>query len=64
MINTRLELDCDMTNESLGKRKLKVKVVLKTWKGALREESRLPRNWIKTGGVLVGIGPRHHREEG
>ncbi|KAF9494932.1 hypothetical protein BDN71DRAFT_1392542 [Pleurotus eryngii] len=64
VINARLELDCDMTDKSLGKRKLKEKVVLHTWKGALKGESRLPRNWIKTGGVLVGIGPRFHQEEG
>ncbi|KDQ33712.1 hypothetical protein PLEOSDRAFT_1031451 [Pleurotus ostreatus PC15] len=64
MINNRLELDRDMTDENLGKRKVRVKAVLETWKGALREENRLPRNWIKTSGVLVGIGPRSHQEEG
>ncbi|KAL4255512.1 hypothetical protein AB1N83_014246 [Pleurotus pulmonarius] len=63
-INNRLELDCDMTDKSLGKRALKAKVVLQTWKGALKGEGQLPRNWIKTGGVLVGIRPRLHQEEG
>ena len=53
-----------MTDESLGKQALKAKVVLQTWKGALKGEGQLLRNWIKTGGVLVGIGPRPHQEKG
>ncbi|KAF9495500.1 hypothetical protein BDN71DRAFT_1391246, partial [Pleurotus eryngii] len=64
VINSKLELNCDMTDETLEKRKLKEKVVLQTWKGVLKGESRLPRNWIKIGGVLVCIGLRFHQDKG
>ncbi|KAF9487573.1 hypothetical protein BDN71DRAFT_1404525 [Pleurotus eryngii] len=63
-INARLDLDCEMTNENLGKHKLNTKVVLQTWKGALHKEKNLPRNWTKLNGVLVGITPRQSQEEG
>ncbi|KAJ8690307.1 hypothetical protein PTI98_011742 [Pleurotus ostreatus] len=56
-INARLDTDREMTNENLGKHKIKTKVVLQTWKGALEEEKKL-------NGVLVGIKPRPIREEG
>lgn len=63
-INARLDLDREMTNENLGKHKLKTKVVLQTWKGALSEEKPLPRNWTKLNGVLVGIKPRPNQGGG
>ncbi|KDQ31790.1 hypothetical protein PLEOSDRAFT_1034649 [Pleurotus ostreatus PC15] len=63
-INARLDLDREMTNESLGKNKIRTKAVLQTWKGALDGEENLPRNWTKLNGVLVGIKPRRSQGGG
>ncbi|KAF7419654.1 hypothetical protein PC9H_002246 [Pleurotus ostreatus] len=53
-MNARLDLDREMTNECLGKHKIRTKVVLQTWKGALDGEENLPRNWTKLNGVFSG----------
>lgn len=63
-INARLDLDREMTNEGLGKRRLKTKIVLSTWRGTLNDEDKLPKNWTKLSGVLVGIRLRQHQEGG
>jgi ribonuclease HI len=58
-INNRLLIDCAMTNRNkYGKRAIKTAVVKQTWKGVLKDESILPKEWTRTRevGVLVGIG--------
>ena len=35
-------------------------LVLNTWKGTLKDEELLPRNWLYTPEVLVGIEPLNH----
>ncbi|CAK5280006.1 unnamed protein product [Mycena citricolor] len=56
-INTRLLIDCKMTNAArYGKRSLKPSLVKKTWAKTLKNEVNLPDDWTKGGGVLVGIG--------
>ncbi|KAH9476331.1 hypothetical protein JR316_0011906 [Psilocybe cubensis] len=57
-INSRLELDSILTRPKYGKKALKKKVVLNTWRGTLRDEGNLPRDWTGRYGVLVGIEPR------
>ncbi|KAF8918527.1 hypothetical protein CPB85DRAFT_1213633, partial [Mucidula mucida] len=54
MINKRLELDCLMTHRRFGKKALSKKKVLMTWKGSLKDEHNLPKDWTEVGGVLVG----------
>ncbi|KAF8909537.1 hypothetical protein CPB85DRAFT_1221995 [Mucidula mucida] len=54
MINKRLELDCLMTHRRFGKKALSKKKVLMTWKGLLKDEHNLPKDWTEVGGVLVG----------
>jgi len=51
----RLTLDWAITNNKYSKRALKHKVVLNTWKCLLKNEESLPRNWLESTGVLVGI---------
>ncbi|KAK0430261.1 hypothetical protein EV421DRAFT_1936732 [Armillaria borealis] len=55
-INQRLTLDCQIartyTNE---KENLNPKLVLHTWSSCLYEEEKLPDDWIRQPGVLVGI---------
>ncbi|KAG9220267.1 hypothetical protein CCMSSC00406_0006332 [Pleurotus cornucopiae] len=53
-MNERLDLDRKMTHKRYGKRALKASTVLKTWKGVLLDENKLPKNWIDSSGVLVG----------
>ena len=56
-INTRLKLDCLMTNKNrYGKKGLHPNTVLRTWGNTLKNESSLPENWLWKTGVLVGIG--------
>ncbi|KAF8176886.1 hypothetical protein K438DRAFT_1607107 [Mycena galopus ATCC 62051] len=53
----RFMVDCAATNEiKYGKRAIKKKTVLKTWKGVLKNEELLPQDWTRETGVLVGIG--------
>ncbi|KAF8219469.1 hypothetical protein L208DRAFT_1418182, partial [Tricholoma matsutake] len=49
-----LEIDCRMTNLRFGKKSLKIKTVINTWKGTLENEEDLPSNWTEVSGVLVG----------
>ncbi|CAK5263304.1 unnamed protein product [Mycena citricolor] len=56
-INTRLLIDCKMTNEKrYGKKAIKPSLVKKTWAKTLKNEVNLPEDWTKEDGVLVGIG--------
>ena len=59
-INARLTLDRATTNYKYGKKALKQKIVLDTWKNVLKNEKDMPQNWLKTPGVLVGIDPMVH----
>ncbi|KAJ7665100.1 hypothetical protein DFH06DRAFT_1041280 [Mycena polygramma] len=56
-INNRLSLDCMLTNESkYAKKAIKKSLVKKTWCKVLKDEDRLPAEWTRETGVLVGIG--------
>ena len=56
-INNRLSLDCALTDAvKYGKHSLSKSTVRRTWTGVLRNEDRLPRDWFRESGVLVGVG--------
>ena len=55
IINARPTLDRATTSNKYGKKAIKQKVVLDTWKNVLKNEKDLPQNWLKTPGVLVGM---------
>ncbi|KAK7689737.1 hypothetical protein QCA50_006376 [Cerrena zonata] len=56
-IDTCLSMDRAMVNPAkFGKLAIDPNLVLKTWNGVLHNEDRLPDNWIRTPGVLVGRG--------
>ncbi|KAG1759797.1 hypothetical protein EV702DRAFT_985928 [Suillus placidus] len=58
-INMRLKFDRLLTDSMrYGKRAAKIDLVLKTWSGLLKDEDKLPDNWIRQAGVLVGMTPR------
>ncbi|KAJ7728526.1 hypothetical protein B0H16DRAFT_1241223, partial [Mycena metata] len=55
-MNLRLKFDCAMTNaEKYGKRALRKDLVQKTWVRVLKNETTLPRDWMRETEVLVGI---------
>ncbi|KAJ8691276.1 hypothetical protein PTI98_010865 [Pleurotus ostreatus] len=64
MINERLDLDRKMSHKRYKKKALKTKTVLETWRGVLLNEISLPKNWIDSGGVLVGSDLQTHQENG
>lgn len=56
MVNTRLKLDCLMTNKArYGCKALNPVMVKQTWNNVLHDERGLPDNWISESGVLVGM---------
>ncbi|CAK5278421.1 unnamed protein product [Mycena citricolor] len=56
-INTRLLIDCVMTNTArYGPKAIKPSLVRKTWTKTIQNEEHLPDDWTKGGGVLVGVG--------
>jgi hypothetical protein len=55
-MNARLRLDCNMTDRRYERKALPVKTVLRTWKGVLKDEDRLPVDWTRSAEVLVGMG--------
>ncbi|KAI0349351.1 RnaseH-domain-containing protein [Trametes cingulata] len=58
MINKRLQLDQALVSERLGRHKLTKQLVLNTWYGTIEDYQRLPDDWTRLTGVLVGIpGP-------
>lgn len=63
MIDETLEMDKKMTNSKYGKKATPIKLVLQTWKRTLKNEKNLPKDWISTHGVLVGISRGQDREE-
>ena len=60
-MNARLTLDRAITNTKYGKKAIKQKIVLDTWTKLLKNERDLPKNWLKTTGVLVGINQMAHQ---
>ncbi|KAJ7615232.1 hypothetical protein DFH06DRAFT_899681, partial [Mycena polygramma] len=56
-VNERLEIDTNLTNKSkYGKQHaLSPALVLDTWRGTLLDEGKLPVDWLREPGVLVGI---------
>ena len=54
-INSWLLLDRSSTSQHYGKKATKQKTVLETWKNLLKDEDKLPKNWLKSSGVLVGV---------
>ncbi|KAJ7716819.1 hypothetical protein DFH07DRAFT_1013332, partial [Mycena maculata] len=57
IVNNRIALDCALTDSvKYGHRGLKKSVVCKTWSKVLLNEDRLPEDWMRETGVLVGIG--------
>jgi ribonuclease HI len=57
-INTRLAIDCAMTDKfKYEKKALSISFVKRTWKKTLKDEHTLAKDWPRTGiGVLVGVG--------
>ncbi|KAJ7504026.1 hypothetical protein B0H11DRAFT_1905910 [Mycena galericulata] len=56
-INNRLALDCALTDKAkYEKKSINTSVVRKTWSKVLKDEDRLPRDWFREHGVLVGVG--------
>ncbi|KAJ7682991.1 hypothetical protein B0H17DRAFT_942353, partial [Mycena rosella] len=56
-INNQLGLDHAMTEEGkYGKRAIKNALVLKTWRKVLKDDHKLPKDWIWETEVLVGVG--------
>jgi hypothetical protein len=62
IINARLSLDKSSTSQKYGKKATKQQIVLSTWEKLLKDERDLPRNWLKTPGVLVGIDRMEHQD--
>ncbi|KAF8150961.1 hypothetical protein B0H34DRAFT_665545, partial [Crassisporium funariophilum] len=63
IINTRLKLDCLMTNKyQYGAKALKpLKVINTTWWDVLHNKQKLPEHWLHSNnGVLVGRGNLRH----
>jgi hypothetical protein len=61
-INTQLALDRSSTSRKYGKKAVKQEIVLSTWERLLKEEENLPKNWLKSPGVLVGINQMEHQD--
>jgi len=56
ILNTRLKLDCLMTNNvRYGRKALNPEMVERTWNNVLCDERGLPDNWVSGSGVLVGM---------
>ena len=56
-MNNRLALDCMLTDTlKYGKNSIRKAVVCKTWTKVLRDEDRLPGDWFRESGILVGVG--------
>ncbi|KAJ7134135.1 hypothetical protein C8R46DRAFT_833262, partial [Mycena filopes] len=55
-LNVRISFDCLMTNKAKYRSKaIKKSLVLKTWAKVVQDEDRLPADWTREAGVLVGI---------
>ncbi|KAJ3804580.1 hypothetical protein F5876DRAFT_3048, partial [Lentinula aff. lateritia] len=54
-INNQLKMDCQMTHKRYEKKALPRGLVIQTWRRVINDEKNLPKDWIDTDGVLVGI---------
>ncbi|KAJ7125857.1 hypothetical protein C8R46DRAFT_927517 [Mycena filopes] len=56
-MNEHLEIDINLTNEmKFGKQySLPQALVLETWRGTLKDEGKMPKDWLRQPEVLVGI---------
>ncbi|KAJ7458711.1 hypothetical protein B0H11DRAFT_1693074, partial [Mycena galericulata] len=56
-INERIEIDRNLTNHlKFGKQySVAPSLVLETWKGVIKDEDKLPDDWLRGPEVLVGI---------
>ncbi|KAJ7497835.1 hypothetical protein B0H11DRAFT_1696870, partial [Mycena galericulata] len=56
VINERLKIDCALTNERKYGKQASVAptLVLQTWSNTLKDEHKLPENWLREPEVLVG----------
>jgi hypothetical protein len=56
-INERIALDCLLSDKAkYGVKAVNKHLVLKTWQNTLKNEDRLPEDWTREAGVLVGVG--------
>lgn len=60
-INAWLLLDISSTSRRYGKKATKQTLMLDTWDKMLKNEQYLPRNWLKSPGVLVGVDQMEHQ---
>ncbi|KAJ7174703.1 ribonuclease H-like protein, partial [Mycena filopes] len=62
-MNDRLEIDVSLTNDIKFDKQysLKPALVLETWRGTLKNEGSMPRNWLRQPEVLVGIASKGSR---
>ena len=59
-LDNRLTLDRAMANPAkFAKKALDPDLVRRTWRGVLKDEQNLPKDWIREGEVLVGRGHSH-----
>ncbi|KAJ7772612.1 hypothetical protein DFH07DRAFT_733969, partial [Mycena maculata] len=57
IMNNCIALDYVLTDsDKYGHRGLKKTIIWKTWAKVLRDEDRLPEDWMRETGVLVGAG--------
>lgn len=56
-MNDRLTLDRTSTHSKYEKLTINKSLVIGTWTGFLEAENDLPKDWLKTNGVLVGMAP-------
>ncbi|KAJ3898842.1 hypothetical protein F5879DRAFT_1064900 [Lentinula edodes] len=63
MINDLLRMDCCMTNKRYESKALPKGLILQTWRGILKDEGNLPKDWTNTNGVLVGTTEKE-RDDG
>lgn len=63
MINDLLRMDCCMTNKRYESKALPKGLILQTWRGVLKDEGNLPKDWTNTNGVLVGTTEKE-RDDG
>jgi hypothetical protein len=54
MMDNCLETDCCTTSSRFGRKTLKPKVIMNTWKNTLENKADLLSNWTEVSGVLVG----------
>ncbi|KAJ7481429.1 hypothetical protein B0H11DRAFT_2419616 [Mycena galericulata] len=63
LINERLKIDRVLTNEQKFGKQASVDpvLVLQTWSRTLKDEDKMPENWLREPEVLVGVEPQRSR---